>query len=194
MKQKSTLATKTSDDLGYYSGPASVLKQTNGLVFPNIPSVNVTQSANYTDYDLTHSNYAIWAFKNSKVDSISITAKFSINTVKEADYFLGAIHFLRSTTKMFFGDNDEHAGSPPVVLSFTHMGPTAFKGVPVVVKTFNTSFEDSYNYVDATDGTSVPIISVIGIELLPLYTPSNLRNQFTLENFQKGSLLGSGYI
>lgn len=194
MKQKTTLATKTSDDLGYYSGPASVLKQTNGLVFPNIPSVNVTQTSNYTDFDLTHSNYSIWAYKNSKIDSISVTAKFSINTVKEADYFLGAIHFLRSASKMFFGDNDPQAGVPPVVLSFTHMGPTAFNGVPVVIRSFNTSFEDAYNYVDATDGTSIPIISMLGIELLALYTPSALRTNFTLENFQNGGLLGSGYI
>ena len=43
----------------YYDGPAHILKQTGGLVFPIQPDIVYQQSVNSTQHmDLTHTNYS----------------------------------------------------------------------------------------------------------------------------------------
>ena len=181
----------------YYSGPARVLARTKGLVFPNTPSITTGHSSNWEDYDLPHTNYGYWAYKNSRPDPISVNGKFTINTRNEADYFLGCVHFLRSVTKMHFGAFDEAKGTPPPVLEFYAMGNNMFNNVPVLVSKFNSQYDDTVDYVTSGLGnefTFVPTVGYITLELLPYYNPSDMQNKFTLSEFKSGRLLGKGYI
>lgn len=179
---------------GYFAGPASVLSRTGGLVFPNTPIIQVSHTANWEDYDLTHTNYAYWAYRNSKIDTISVIGRFSVNTRNEADYLLGAIHFLRSVTKMHFGESDPKAGTPPPVLEFSALGPDGFNNVPVIVTNFSDNFEDAYDYVISTNGTYVPTMTIISISMYPYYNPSDMQSEFNLETFKQGGLLQDGWI
>lgn len=155
---------KLSDALGlsdsnvgqqWFQGPADILQKTGGLVFPNTPIIQVGHTANWQDYDLTHTNYAYYGYQNSKVDNITVTGKFTINSKTEADYMIGCLHFLRSVTKMNFGANDPEAGTPPPVLEFIAMGGKAFSKVPVVVANFTSNFEDLYDYVPGSLSTGL---------------------------------------
>ena len=197
---KAILATKANDAANYYVGPARVLGDTTyagnlGMVFPNTPMIQTSYTANYDDYDLTHTNYAYWAYKNSKIDNITVIGKFTQNTSWEADYLVGAIHFLRSVTKMHFGEADPKAGTPPPVLEFSAMGDEMYNKVPVIVTNFSTNFEDVYDYVSTTDRlTQVPTTTMITVTLNVFYNPSDLQRLFSLGAFKDGSLLGDGYI
>ena len=178
----------------WFQGPAYVLAATNGLTFPTTPSIAVSHSVAYDEYDLAHTNYSSLAYKNSKVDNITVTGKFPINSRQEADYFLGALHFLRSITKSHFGQNDENKGVPPPVMMFDAMGPNAFQALPVVVTNFSNTFEDMYDYVVSSSGTYVPTLTTLTVTLAVYEDPSRVVDEFSLQEFRKGNLLGKGYI
>lgn len=178
----------------WYVGPAYILSGTNGLTFPTTPTIATGNTANYDEYDMVHSNYTAYAYKNSRIEPITVTAKFPINSRFEADYFLGCLHFLRSVTKSHFGENDDNKGVPPPVLLFDAMGPYAFNAVPVVVASFQDTFEDAYDYVVSSSGTYVPTMTTLTVSLLPYFAPSKTSQEFTLGDFREGKLLGKGYI
>lgn len=178
----------------WFSGPASVLARTGGLVFPNTPTVTISHSANYEDIDMTHTAYAFWSYKNSKVDGLSVTGRFTSNTRQEADYVLGAIHFLRAVTKMHYGANDPNAGVPPPVMLFEDLGPDGFNAVPVVITNFTPTFAEGSDRVVSSSGTFVPIVTDISVSMQPYYNPTQQVSEFSLEDFKSGSLLPRGYI
>lgn len=185
----------------YFSGPAAILKRTGGLVFPHTPNIQITHTATWEDYDLTHTNYGYYAYKNSKVDNFTVSGKFTSNTLAEAAYLIGCIHFLRSVTKMHFGENDEFPGTPPPVLEFSAMGPQLFNKVPIVITNFQSSFEDIYDYVsggtrtvDGSVSTFVPTTTNITVSMLIYHNPSSMQIDFTLRDFKKGALLRNGWI
>jgi hypothetical protein len=63
--------------------------------------------ANYQPYDLTHSNYRGYFYKNSAIDAINLRGTFTAQDTTEANYLLAVIHFFRSVTKMFYGQDAE---------------------------------------------------------------------------------------
>jgi hypothetical protein len=89
-----------ADDPGILA-PLSQKTGTSGVIFPYTPIINVTYAANYTPQDIIHSNYKVYQYQNSSVDSVSITGTFTCQDVFEANYLLAVIHFFRSMTKMF---------------------------------------------------------------------------------------------
>ena len=94
-------------------GILSPLAETDGVIFPYTPQIQVQYTANYDQTDITHSNYKIYQYKNSNVDSVSITGDFTAQDTFEANYLLGVIHFFRSITKMFYGqDQNPNRGTP----------------------------------------------------------------------------------
>lgn len=199
-----------SSGSSYFQGPAKILGRTGGLVFPNTPNISTGHEANWEDYDIPHTNYGYWAFKNSRPSPITVHAKFTVNTRTEADYLLGVVHFLRSVTKMHFGVNDKNKGTPPPVLEFYAMGDQQFNFVPVVVTNVNFDYEDTTDYVasgfgslggfntgfnfSANNLTFVPATTYVNITMQPYYNPSAQQNEFNLEKFKRGELLNKGYI
>ena len=128
------------------------LKNAGGLVFPYTPTISISHSAQYDDVAITHQNYQFMAYQNSKANAISISGPFNVEDAVQAQYWIAAVHFLRSATKMYSGDG-ESAGSPPPILSLNGYGDFVFKNVPVVITSFSIDLPADANYIATTMGT-----------------------------------------
>ena len=129
------------------------LQRAGGLVFPYTPTISISHSATYDDVAITHQNYQFMAYQNSKANAISISGPFNVEDAVQAQYWIAAIHFLRSATKMYTGDGDS-AGSPPPILSLNGYGDYVFKNVPVVITSFSIDLPADANYIATTMGTA----------------------------------------
>ena len=124
------------------------LYNTQGVIFPYTPSIDLGYKANYTQYDLTHSNYRGYFYQSSYVDGINVKGTFTAQDTSEANYLLAVIHFFRSVTKMFYGQ-DSQAGSPPPLVFLSGLGDFQFNQHPCVVSQFNYSLPSDVNYIRA---------------------------------------------
>lgn len=129
-------------------GILTALKNTDGVIFPYTPSIDTAYKANYDQYDLTHSNYRGYFYKGSHVDAVNIRAQFTAQDTKEADYLLAVIHFFRSCTKMFYGQ-DVQRGSPPPLVYLNGYGDYQFNEHPCVVSQFNYTLPPDVDYIRA---------------------------------------------
>lgn len=196
-------------------------KGTNGLVFPYTPSIQIQHSANYQPMSPAHTNYQFLSYENSKIDSITITGEFFCEDSTEAEYWVGAVHYLRSVTKMFYGSNETNLGAPPPVVKLNGYGDYVFKDVPVVVTSFNLDLPKDVDYIatglaqrsptgdllgDAINNLNLglpaetgmaqgvawaPVRSTITITVQPLYSRESIR-KFSLDSFIKGEYVING--
>jgi hypothetical protein len=125
------------------------LYETDGVIFPYTPSIETTYNANYEMYDLTHSNFRGYFYKNSRVNDINIRATFTAQDTQEANYLLAVIHFFRSVTKMFYGAKDALRGAPPPLTYLSGLGQYQFNQHPCVVSQFNYSLPNDVDYIRA---------------------------------------------
>jgi hypothetical protein len=125
------------------------LYDTDGVIFPYTPVIETTYNANYEMYDLTHSNFRGYFYKNSRVNDINIRATFTAQDTQEANYLLAVIHFFRSVTKMFYGAKDKLRGAPPPLTYLTGLGQYQFNQHPCVVSQFNYSLPNDVDYIRA---------------------------------------------
>jgi hypothetical protein len=131
----------------FTSSPAlAPLKAAGGLVFPYTPSINIESSAKYTPVSPVHSNFAFQTYENSKPGAITITAPFYVEDAKQALYWIAAVHYLRSVSKMFTG-RDFIAGNPPPLVLLNGYGNYVFKNVPVVITKFTVSLKNDTDYI-----------------------------------------------
>jgi hypothetical protein len=192
------------------------LYSTRGVLFPYTPSVTTGSAADYDQTNFIHSNYGYNAYVRSYPKPISITAEFTAQTNDEAIYLLAVLHFFRAVTKSYFGLTPyNRAGTPPPILKFNYLGEHQFNNVPVLVKSFDYTLEANIDYVpvntadirfgSANMGVQLPINSsngftfvpthmTVAIELETQYIPIDLRNNFNLDEFRSGKLVGKGYI
>jgi hypothetical protein len=151
----------------YKTTPAGILAplaDTDGVIFPYTPTIETSYQAKYDAYDLTHSNYRGYFYKSSMVENISIKGTFTAQDTKEAEYLLAVIHFFKSVTKMFYGQ-DPQAGSPPPLVYLNGFGKFQFNENPCVVTNFSYNLPNDVDYIRATGFNN------IGLNL------SNRRNQ-----------------
>jgi hypothetical protein len=171
---------------------------TRGVVFPILPTITYSTKANYSQIDVVHNNYPFQAYKNSQVDEISITGTFICENESQAAYWISAVTFFKTMTKMFFGQG-ANAGSPPPVCQLNGYGASVFDNVPIVVKSFSLDLPNDVNYIRCNaygTKTWVPVTSSITINVQPVYNRRNLR-QFSLTEYAKGTLKspsGRGYL
>jgi hypothetical protein len=133
----------------YNDSTNAVLKPlagTSGVVFPYMPKIETSYTANYSDTALTHSNYKGYFYNSSFVGDINITGTFTAQDTREANYLLAVIHFFRSVTKMFYGQ-DAQRGSPPPLVYLSGLGNYQFNNHPCVVKTFQYSLPNDVDYI-----------------------------------------------
>jgi len=143
------LSLATGSDYLYNSddpGILKVLKSTNGIIFPYTPSIQTNYTANYDKYELTHSNHRGYFYKNSQVGDIQITGAFTAQDTAEATYLLAVIHFFRSVTKMFYGQ-DEQRGAPPPLCFLDGMGEYQFNNHPVLISSFQYNLPADVDYI-----------------------------------------------
>ena len=130
------------------------LLATNGVIFPYTPQINVSYRANYDPADVTHSNYKLFFYKNSAVDDIQIIADFTAQDTGEASYVLAVIHFFKSVTKMFYGqDSNPNAGTPPPLCYLSGLGQYQFNNHPLLVTNFQYSLPNDVDYIRAGSTT-----------------------------------------
>jgi hypothetical protein len=130
------------------------LQNTDGVIFPYTPAIDLAYKANYNHYDLTHSNYRGYFYQNSNVDQINLRAQFTAQDTTEANYLLAAIHFFRSATKMFYGQ-DAQRGAPPPLVYISGYGDFQFAEHPLVIAQFNYNLPADVNYIRAQTATDV---------------------------------------
>jgi len=130
------------------------LQAAGGMIFPYTPQVTLSSSAGYEEQNITHQNYSFINYTNSKQDTITITAPFHVEDAVQAQYWLAAVHYFRSLTKMFTGDLGTVSGNPPAIVLLNGYGDYVFKNIPVVVKNFSVDLPQDVNYIATTVGKS----------------------------------------
>lgn len=179
---------------GSYSNILSPLDTTGGMVFPYTPTVIVNHTANYDALHPVHSNYPFYAYSNSQVDQITITGDFVSQTESDARYWVAAMHFLRSSTKMAYGESTNQ-GNPPPLLELSGYGQFVFNKIPIVLQTFMVDLPADVDYIETTFGsggrTHVPVKAQISCTVVPQYSRSKVE-QFSLDDYINGKYLETG--
>lgn len=151
-------------------GILAPLVSTDGVVFPYTPTVNISYMANYDGVLPTHSNYRIHQYMNSSVETITITGDFTAQDTFEANYLLACIHFFKSMTKMFYGqDEDPTNGTPPPLGYFYGLGAFQLDKHPVAITNFGYNLPNNVDYIRATtsDTDTQPSFNLIGGQIQP---------------------------
>jgi hypothetical protein len=143
------------------AGLLQPLKTTNGVIFPYTPAITTSYKANYTPYDLTHSNYRGYFYQNSYTDQVNLVAPFTAQSTSDAAYVLAVIHFFRSVTKMFYGQ-DAQRGSPPPLVFLSGLGDYQFNNHPCVVTSFSYNLPADVDYISSGSPNN------LGLNLQPL--------------------------
>jgi len=143
------------------AGLLQPLKVTNGIIFPYTPQISTAYKANYSTYDLTHSNYRGYFYQNSYTDQINLNATFTAQSTADASYVLAVVHFFRSVTKMFYGQDAER-GSPPPLVFLSGLGDYQFNNHPCLVSQFNYTLPADVDYVSSGSPNN------LGLNLQPL--------------------------
>jgi len=129
-------------------GILAPLKGTGGVIFPYTPKIDTTYKATYSSADLTHSNYKGYFYQSSSVDAVSLSCTFTAQSTTEADYLLAVIHFFKSATKMFYGQ-DPQRGTPPPLVYLTGLGEYQFNEHPCVIQSFQYELPADVDYIRA---------------------------------------------
>ena len=206
------------DQLITSNGIMAPLRETYGMMFPITPTINETIETNYDNFDITHGLMPIQAYRSGGAKILTVSGVFVAQTDVEARYCAACIHFIRSFSKMNFGDSDPNAGTPPPIMMFNAYGDTAFRNIPVILTQATLDWPNDVDYVYTSSnsgGTSsaafksnasstntssrtintaladgwVPSKFTISVTLTVQYTPSQLRS-FNLADFRNGSLMG----
>jgi hypothetical protein len=169
------------------SAPSSHWNTGNRMIFPFNPTVLLSHSASYSQVHPTHTNYAYNAYENSQVDAITLTGDFYQENENDARYWLACLHFLRSATKMFYG-NSQPLGNPPVVCRLNGYGKHVLNNIPVVITNFTTDLPVDVDYIECSvDGHQnyVPTQSSITVTLQPQYARRSAAG-FSLSAYANG--------
>jgi hypothetical protein len=180
-----------------YSSPnpgiLAPLAQTGGVIFPYLPKIDTTYTANYETSSLTHSNHTNYFYKSSSVGAVGLTATFTAQDTTEANYLLAVIHFFRSVTKMFYGQ-DAQRGAPPPLVYLTGLGAYQFSAHPCLVQSFSYSLPNDVDYIRAgsTNVNGTNLLTRRVRQNLPTDPISGavkrLSNLFTSQGINKGAI------
>src|SRR6056300_1621480 len=187
------------------------LAASQGIFWPLTPAVVIQHSANYNAMDQVHSNYPHYAYQNSQVDSMNIIGEFPVQNAEDAKHWVATVNFLRTATKMFFGNDDKDGlkGNPPPILHLYGYGDHMFHKVPVILNSFNVELRPGIDYI-STDQTSrttnpvdefavqrgesqtwAPTLSNISVLVTPIYSRKSV-SEFSMKKFVRGELNGKG--
>lgn len=200
------------------------LNETKGIFWPLTPSMVIQHSANYNALSQTHNNYPFQAYQNSQVDQINIIGEFPVQNSDDAKHWVATVKFLRTVTKMFFGQEDAFKGNPPPILHLSGYGDHMFNKVPVIVNSFNVELRSGIDYISTNQvnqartpdpreiggydeaglqvagsgesSTWAPTLSNISALVTPVYSRDTIKN-FNLKKFSSGQLSkeqGIGFI
>lgn len=169
-----------------------LFERTNGkMIFPFNPTVLLGHSANYESIQPTHTNYPFYAYQNSQVDQLTISGNFVSENSDDAKYWIAVVHFLRTMTKMFYG-NGANVGKPPMVTRLNGYGPHVFNNIPVLITNWTTDLPQDVDYIQTNvDGEIdyVPVDSLITVTCVPNYARTS-HARFDLTKYARGGFVG----
>ena len=185
--------------------------------FPFTPTISVIQSAGYSSYDLTHTNYQQRAFDSSTNVELNITAPMIVRNAEEAEYVYHAAMFMRAAMKMSFGQ-DETPGMPPPVLRLYAHG--IYHNLPVQIRDFTWNLDSDIDYIETeirsglekqmfsnykdfgerTEGANgkitvrVPVMNMFVFSLQSTFSPQSVRENFGVQDYLDGKIRNKGYV
>jgi hypothetical protein len=163
------------------------------LIFPFNPTILFGNSANYSQVHPTHTNYVYNAYQNSQVSEITINGEFFNESVEDCRYWIAVIHYLRTMTKMFYGDGPL-SGNPPLLARLNGYGKHVLNNIPVIVTNFTTDLPNDIDYIPVEiDGelNYVPSQSLVTVTVAPQYS-RRVQSTFNLKKFAQGNFVKSG--
>lgn len=188
------------------------LRETNGMLWPYQPAIAYQQDVVYQDVSMVHTNQEFYAYTRTSAVKLGVEGEFTVQNQREGRYALACLHFLRTVTKMWFGQG-EHLGTPPPVLLFDAFGEYMFNRLPVIVTNFSANMPKDVDYVPVDTGSLgktdsgnvsfttpnkfifnsngyvwLPALFTISVSLTVQNTPSKLRS-FNLDEFRNGGNL-----
>jgi hypothetical protein len=134
-------------------------KTNNGMIWPYTPNINYSHGIDYQTIQTVHTNQDFHVFSKAPAVELSVDGTFTVQNQLEGQYAMACIHFMRTVTKMNFGQNDPNAGTPPPILLFNAYGPFVFNDLPVIVKQFSVTFPEDVDYVEVNTNTTTPFSS-----------------------------------
>lgn len=170
----------------------------SGIIFPYTPSINITHKADYTSQQPTHSNYALYFYKNSSVSDITISGKFTVQNESDAMVWLSTVRLLQALTKMRWGV-DSDSGSPPPVCRLDAYGEYNFKNVPVVITEFQHNYPDDVDFYTLSPSNffgvvSVPLRSTLQVICKPVYSRAEMQQISVSGYLDPSQFRGQGYL
>ena len=166
----------------------------NGVVFPYTPQISITHSARYQEQALTHSNFKNYFYEGSDVSAITISGEFTVQNQKEGEYVMACIYFLRSCTRMFFGQSTTYpVGTPPPIVYLDGYGKYMLPHVSCVITNFTQSMPADVDYMPLYRlNTRVPTSCTLAVTLQPVYSRKRIHEDFNLDSYSQGKLTGAG--
>lgn len=182
---------------------APLVETGNNMVFPIVPTIAVQYLAEYNSIAPVHTNYSYSQYVSSSIGEINISGEFPVQNEEDGRYWIAATHFLRSLTKMFYGDSS-NKGAPPPLVKLNGYGDHVFNNVPVVVTSFVSDLPNNVDYIRVPLYTNVvgdyeqqyqmvPTNSILAITVRPTYSRSKI-STFSLDKFVNGELSDKGFI
>jgi hypothetical protein len=187
----------------------SPLHKTGGLLFPYTPALQIAGEARWTEHDLVHTNFDVLSYQRTPSATIGISGKFTVQNQREGQYAIAAIHFLRTITKMYYGDQesananaaqnsgkDAKAGLPPPVLRLRGYGDYMFPDLRCVVKGYSFNFDENMDLIDvplpAGGNVMLPPLFTLSITIGLQQSPRRVRKDFNLTDFRSGKTMLKG--
>ena len=160
----------------------------NRMIFPFTPTILLSHTANYGTVHPIQTNFAYHAYENSQVDNITLTGEFVQENQDDAQYWLASLHYLRTMTKMFYGESDAPLGNPPPVARLNGYGKFVLNNIPVVITNFTTDLPQDVDYIEcnfAGEPNYVPTQCTFTVTVAPNYARRS-QSRFSLQDYAAG--------
>jgi len=168
------------------------LHDSNGVIFPYTPTIQVGQSVEYGSYAPTHSIQEFMAYGRTPAMTFTISGAFTAQTTEEAEYCLAVIHFFRTVTKMYFGQGDNLGVTPPILL-LNGYGDLMFNNLPILITNYTIELMDNVDYVQV-DTLSMGRRNMTTKEQHVAYTTASPAQQRAIANQEVGTLTTTDHM
>ena len=176
------------------------IAEIGGIVWPYTPQIQYEVKADYNVVTPTHSNFPIHFYSKSSIGNITISGKFTVQTIEDAKIYVSVSTLLKALTRMRSGGltGDPDSGSPPPVCRLDAYGDMVLRNVPVVVSQYRIELPDNVDYFTFPGNgiygpTSVPVVSTISITCIPMYSRREMQD-FSVNKYLDYAYQGKGYI
>jgi len=168
------------------------LMELKKLIFPYTPTILLGSSASYSAVQPVHTNHPFFAYENSQIDNMTITGEFIQENERDAKYWIAALHYFRTMTKMFYGESDP-LGAPPLICRLNGYGKHVLNNIPVVITNFTTDMPQDVDYIECEVNGEINFVPTRGtftVTLQPQYARRS-HAKFSLNDYMEGKHIGN---